>query len=45
VINGEKQGLAPEPGSYARVERKWKQGDVVELTLPMKLSQKNLGKE
>lgn len=40
VINGEKQGLALEPGSYARVERKWKQGDVVELTLPMKLSQK-----
>lgn len=36
-INGELQQATLEAGSYARVERKWQQGDVVELTLPMKL--------
>ena len=37
IINGVAQTIAFEAGSYARVERKWKQGDVVELILPMKL--------
>lgn len=36
-INGIAQTASFEAGSYARIERKWKQGDVVELTLPMKL--------
>lgn len=36
-INGSMQAETLEAGSYARVERKWKQGDIVELVLPMKL--------
>jgi hypothetical protein len=34
-INGVAQNASLEPGSYARIERTWKQGDLVELTLPM----------
>ncbi|MEO5891882.1 MAG: beta-L-arabinofuranosidase domain-containing protein [Ferruginibacter sp.] len=37
MVNGVAEAITFEPGSYARIERKWKQGDVVELTLPMKL--------
>lgn len=37
-INGVMQGASFEAGSYARLERKWKPGDVVEILLPMKLS-------
>ena len=36
-INGVAQKVSFEAGSYARIERTWKQGDVVELTLPMQL--------
>jgi hypothetical protein len=36
-INGEAVKVALKKSSYARVEKNWKQGDVVELVLPMKL--------
>jgi hypothetical protein len=36
-INGESEKAAFLPGSYALINKKWKQGDVIELTLPMKL--------
>lgn len=37
LLNGTEQTIALEAGSYARIERKWKQGDVVKLVLPMHL--------
>ena len=36
VVNGEAAD-APVPGAYARIERTWKDGDRVDLTLPMTL--------
>lgn len=33
-VNGEAQP-APEPGTFARVEREWRNGDRVEIALPM----------
>ena len=36
-INGQAQPINLQPGSYAKIERKWQQGDVVEMVLPMKL--------
>ena len=41
TINGVVQTMGFEAGSYARIERKWKQGDVVELVLPMKLKKED----
>ncbi|MES2893253.1 MAG: beta-L-arabinofuranosidase domain-containing protein [Bacteroidota bacterium] len=38
VINGIAQATAFDAGSYARIERTWKDGDLVELRLPMRLS-------
>ncbi|MEO6229242.1 MAG: beta-L-arabinofuranosidase domain-containing protein [Ferruginibacter sp.] len=38
TINGIATEVMFEPGSYARIERKWQQGDVVELMLPMHLT-------
>ena len=34
-INGSRQMTKNRPGSFIRLERKWKKGDVVEITLPM----------
>lgn len=44
LINGEEQTKTFEPASYARIERKWKQGDVVQLLLPMKLTKETWAK-
>jgi hypothetical protein len=40
-VNGVEEKVVVEPGSYARIEAKWKQGDVVELVLPMKLKKQD----
>jgi hypothetical protein len=39
-INGTIQSQTFEPSSYARIERKWSQGDIVELILPLTFSLK-----
>jgi DUF1680 family protein len=36
-VNGRPQPAAGEPGSYEELEREWRDGDVVELRLPMGL--------
>ena len=36
-VNGREAQAASAPGSYATVEREWKDGDVVELRAPMRL--------
>jgi hypothetical protein len=36
MVNGKSADAPVVPGSYARVERVWQAGDVVELNLPMK---------
>ena len=41
-INGAMQQFASRPGSYLEVNRSWKDGDRVELLLPMELSLENL---
>jgi len=37
AVNGTKVAGNPEPGTYARVERQWRKGDTVQLTLPMRV--------
>ncbi len=37
-VNGQKAAATLTPGKYVRIERTWKNGDRVELSLPMKLS-------
>ena len=37
-VNGNPVGIHASPSSYIRLENKWKQGDVIELRLPMQLS-------
>lgn len=37
TINGKKQTVAAKPGSYVMVEREWKNGDTVDVRLPMTL--------
>lgn len=34
-LNGKDAGVEARPGTYARIERRWKQGDVVRLNMPM----------
>lgn len=36
-VNGEEVVVESQPGSYATVERRWQNGDVVEVRLPMEL--------
>ena len=35
LVNGQKQAIASTPGSYAQIERSWKDGDSVEVLMPM----------
>lgn len=37
TVNGKTLNVNANPGSYIRLENKWKHGDVIELTLPMKI--------
>ncbi|KAI1177899.1 hypothetical protein F4777DRAFT_152484 [Nemania sp. FL0916] len=36
-VNGQQQSITTTPGSYATIQRTWKSGDIVTVTLPMKL--------
>jgi uncharacterized protein len=36
-VNGRKQKIDGQPGSYVTVDRKWRNGDHVDIELPMKL--------
>jgi DUF1680 family protein len=35
LVNGKDSGVDAEPGTYARIHRSWKAGDVVALQMPM----------
>ena len=37
TINGAKQKIEPQPGSYVTIERNWRSGDIVDVRLPMSL--------
>src|SRR5215467_13198701 len=37
TVNGRKETVAGGPGSYVAIEREWKDGDTVEVRLPMSL--------
>ena len=37
AVNGKKESVQGKPGSYVTVEREWKNGDTVEVRLPMSL--------
>ncbi len=37
LVNGRKQAVKQQPGSYITIERNWKSGDKVEITYPMSL--------
>ena len=36
-VNGKRQQLSSEPGSFVTLNRKWKSGDKIELDMPMSL--------
>ena len=33
-INGKKENITADPGSYLTIKRKWKDGDIIELRMP-----------
>lgn len=37
LVNGEDAVIEAEPGTYARIHRRWKSGDVVSLNMPMEI--------
>jgi DUF1680 family protein len=37
AVNGRRQAVAAKPGSFIEIRRRWKNGDRVELTVPMSL--------
>src|SRR5581483_4827592 len=37
AVNGRKETVTAGPGSYVTVEREWKNGDTIEVKLPMSL--------
>jgi DUF1680 family protein len=37
MINGKQESVQAQPGSYATVDREWKDGDTVQIRLPMTL--------
>ncbi|HXS58923.1 MAG TPA: beta-L-arabinofuranosidase domain-containing protein [Hanamia sp.] len=41
MINGKAVAVTPTASSYIRLENKWKEGDVIELKLPMHLSMRS----
>ena len=36
-VNGKPQAITPTPGAYVAIDREWKDGDRVEVSLPMHL--------
>ncbi len=40
LVNGKKSALTPKAGKYVKIHRNWRDGDVVVLQLPMKVSVK-----
>lgn len=38
AVNGKQLPLATQPDQYARIERRWKNNDIVSLNLPMKIT-------
>ena len=38
TVNGEALGVQAEPGKYVLIERTWRDGDLIEITMPVKLS-------
>ena len=37
TVNGRQEAVSTEPGTYARIERKWQTGDTVVLELPLEV--------
>jgi hypothetical protein len=37
VVNGQKEAITSKPGSYATISRQWRDGDRVEIKMPMSL--------
>lgn len=45
LVNGKEQKVTTSPGSYVTIDQKWKQGDKVEVSLPMQTSLEQLPDE